>query len=132
MPERLLKIFKEDLKNHPGVLRFRNVGQLGRYTLEKEQNHTWDQLITKFAKITGKSEDYIRSWNNVEGYKEKYNVLFPLDENNKRKTQWIKITNWSPDDSDIPDPDSKRRGRITQDFKIAPFFEHVAMNEFGY
>ena len=132
VPERLLKIFKEDLKNHPGVLRFRNVGQLGRYTLEKEQNHTWDQLITKFAKITGKSEDYIRSWNNVEGYKEKYNVLFPLDENNKRKTQWIKITNWSPDDSDIPDPDSKRRGRITQDFKIAPFFEHVALNEFGY
>ena len=27
---------------------------------------------------------------------------------------------------------AKRRGRITQDFKIAPFFEHVAMNEFGY
>ena len=54
------------------------------------------------------------------------------NDNIKRKTQWIKITNWSPDDSDIPDPDSKRRGRITQDFKIAPFFEHVAMNEFGY
>ena len=59
-------------------------------------------------------------------------AIFPLDENNKRKTQWIKITNWSPDDSDIPDPGSKRRGRITQDFKIAPFFEHVAENEFGY
>ena len=43
-----------------------------------------------------------------------------------------KNPNWSSDDSDIPDPGSKRRGRITQDFKIASFLEHVAENEFGY
>jgi hypothetical protein len=48
------------------------------------------------------------------------------------KKVWIKVTDWSPEDSDIPDPGSIRRGRITQEFKVAPFFEHVKLNEFQY
>ena len=48
---------------------------------------------------------------------------------------WVKITNWIVDEDDIggmPDPGSIRRGRITEDWMCAPFFEDVKANEFGY
>ena len=44
---------------------------------------------------------------------------------------WAKITNWNVENSN-PDPNSIRRGRITENFMVAPFFEHVATNEGGY
>lgn len=132
IPERLLTLFKERFPNTPGVLRFRNVGQIGRYTLEKSQNHTFDDMISKFSELLNKDPAYIRSMNVVEGVTEKNNVLFPVDEAKKRSGLWIKITDWSPECSDIPDPNNVRRGRITPDFKIAPFFEHVKLNEGEY
>lgn len=132
IPERLISIFKNEFPKSSGVLRFRNVGQIGRYTLERNQNHTFDDLIFKFSKILDKDPDYIRSMNLVDGIVEKYNVLFPIDSTKKKSGIWIKITDWSPINSNIPDPESIRRGRITQNFKIAPFFEHVKLNEGGY
>lgn len=132
IPERLINIFKNEFPNTAGILRFRNVGQIGRYTLEKHENHTFDELITKFSSIVDKDPEYIKSMNVVEGVVEKYNVLFPLDETKKRSGIWIKITDWSPNESQIPDPMNVRRARITQNFKLAPFFEHVKLNEGGY
>jgi len=130
VPERLINIFKTQLNEPFAVLRFRNVGQIGRYTLNKDNNYEFIDLIKMFSNISGLSTDYILSQNKVEGYEEKHNVLFPLNVNKKRGI-WIKITNWSTNEN-IPDPNSIRRGRITQNFKIAPFFEHVKMNENGY
>ena len=126
---RLLEIVKELGTN--SVIRFRNVGQLGRYTLEHEENYSFEELIDLVAASTGKSVDYIKEHNTVNGYEEKNNVLFPLNPVDKFKTVWVKITNWSPE-NDIPDPGSRRRGRITENFKVAPFFEHVKLNEFKY
>lgn len=123
---RLIEIAKQfDVKM---VLRFRNIAQLGRYTLEKEENYSYDELIEIVSGITNVDSDEIKKSNNIDGYEEEHNVLFQVP-NSK---VWIKITDWCPSDSIIPDPDSKRRGRITQDFKVAPFFEHVKINEFGY
>lgn len=123
---RLIEIAKQfDVKM---VLRFRNIAQLGRYTLEKEENYSYDELIEIVSGITNVDSDEIKKSNNIDGYEEEHNVLFQVP-NSK---VWIKITDWCPNDSTIPDPDSKRRGRITENFKVAPFFEHVKMNEFGY
>jgi molybdenum cofactor biosynthesis enzyme MoaA len=123
---RLIEIAKQfDVKM---VLRFRNIAQLGRYTLEKEENYSYDELIEIVSGITNVDSDEIKKSNNIDGYEEEHNVLFQVP-NSK---VWIKITDWCPNDSIIPDPNSKRRGRITEDFKVAPFFEHVKMNEFGY
>ena len=36
------------------------------------------------------------------------------------------------DESGIVDAGSRCRGRVTPDFRIAPFFEHVTANEGGY
>ena len=126
---RLLEIVKDLGSN--SVIRFRNVGQIGRYTLEHNQNYSFDELIDLVSASTGKSIDYIKQHNTVNGYEEKNNVLFPLNPVDKFKSVWVKITNWSPE-GDIPDPGSRRRGRITENFKVAPFFEHVKLNEFKY
>ena len=123
---RLIEIAKQfDVKI---VLRFRNIAQLGRYTLEKYENYSYDELIEIVSGITNVDSDEIKKSNNIDGYEEEHNVLFRVP-NSK---VWIKITDWCPTNSIIPDPNSKRRGRITQDFKVAPFFEHVKINEFGY
>ena len=45
---------------------------------------------------------------------------------------WFKIANWKGNGKDIPFTGQTRRGRMTPDFKIAPFFEHVVANEGEY
>jgi len=128
-PLRLAEIVKE--LNVNAILRFRNVGQIGRYSLEKNNNWTFNELKIHISNLFKKDVNELYKYNKINGYVEKNVCFFPIFEG-KIKTPWIKITDWSPDDSDIPDPNSKRRGRITQNFKIAPFFEHVKINEYGY
>ena len=36
------------------------------------------------------------------------------------------------DDDGVIDHDNPNRGRLTQNWNVAPFFEHVKRNEFGY
>lgn len=130
VPSRLLSIMRELSCN--AVMRFRNVGQLGRHALPHEKNYSFEELIELVGEQVGKDPGYIHRFHSVNGYDEEKNVLFPLEEGKKHKTIWVKITDWSPAPGSIPDPGSKRRGRITQNFKVAPFFEHVKANEFGY
>lgn len=130
IPKRIFDFFSKN--NWRGILRFRNVGQLGRHAATKEESYKFEELIEHIGEQVGKSPDYIHQFHSVDGYSEEMNVLFPIEENKKSKI-WIKITDWSPGSGEnIPDPGSKRRGRITQNFTVAPFFEHVKKNEFGY
>jgi molybdenum cofactor biosynthesis enzyme MoaA len=130
VPKRILELSKEIGGNH--ILRFRNVGQIGRYSLEKDQNWTFDEILQLISKTYNKDIEWIKKFNVINGFKEKNTVFFPLDETKKLKTTWVKITDWSPINSLLPDPNNKRRGRLTQDFKIAPFFEHVKKYENQY
>jgi hypothetical protein len=57
-------------------------------------------------------------------------VLFPLDTNAGKV--YIRLIDWSVNDDGVIDHDNPYRGRLTQDWTIAPFFEHVKRNEFGY
>ncbi len=45
---------------------------------------------------------------------------------------YVRLIDWSIDEEGVPDSGNETRGRITSDFKVAPFFEHVKMNEGGY
>jgi organic radical activating enzyme len=45
---------------------------------------------------------------------------------------FVRLIDWSVNDEGVIDHDNPNRGRLTQDFKVAPFFEHVKRNEFGY
>lgn len=130
VPKRLL-----DLSNQMGggdILRFRNVGQVGRFALDKNKNWTWDQMVDLVCEQYGIDKNWAKCWNSINGFKEKNVIFFPLDESKKIKGTWVKVTDWSPANSNFPDPNNHRRGRLTQDFKLAPFFEHVKLNENKY
>jgi len=136
-PGRLLSVIeKENINNI--MMRIKNVGQIGRYQKDADENLKMDKLVKLCADQFKLSEDYIWSHHGVPYYNtfwEPNTILFPLREGNKmyNRGRWVKITNWDTEnDNGIPDPGSKRRGRITQDFKLAPFYEHVKANEGGY
>ena len=131
VPERLFNLAKE-IGGHP-ILRFRNVGQIGRYSIEKQDNWTFDDIVNNICKVCEIDPSWAKTFNKVNGYEnEQGSILFPLDESRRLKTTWVKITDWSPENSKLPGGNRNRRGRITQDFKIAPHWEHVVMNENGY
>lgn len=127
VPKRLYEIVKE--AQGKAILRFRNVGQVGRYSLEKDENWTWDELVTLVCDQLGVDKAWASTQQHINGFTEKNVIFFPMEADKKYTTSWIKITDWSPADSTFPDPDNNRRGRLTQDFKLAPFFEHVKKYE---
>jgi molybdenum cofactor biosynthesis enzyme MoaA len=136
-PARLNELIeREKIRNI--MMRIKNVGQIGRYQKDADGNIKLDGLVKLCADQFNVSEDYIWSFHGVPYYNkfiEKNSILFPLREGNKllNRGRWVKITNWDTDnEGGIPDPGSIRRGRITQNFKLAPFYEHVKENEGGY
>ena len=136
-PARLKELIEKEKINNI-MMRIKNVGQLGRYQKDTDGNIKLQGLVKLCADQFNVSEDYIWSFHGVPYYNkfsEKNTILFPLKEGNKllNRGRWVKITNWDTDnDGGIPDPGSKRRGRITENFKLAPFYEHTKENEGGY
>ena len=110
------------------MARFKSVGQIGRYIKSDAAN--LEELVNLFAEQMSVDKADIMRYNRIDGYVECNSVLFPYE--TEIGNLLIKITDWSVDDDGIPDAGSQRRGRVTQDFKCAPFFEHVKLNEFGY
>ena len=69
----------------------------------------------------------------VNGAVERNTRLFPADlAARPGQGIWFKLTDWQASAEGLVDPGSQRRGRITEDFRIAPFFDHVKANEGGY
>ena len=44
----------------------------------------------------------------------------------------VRLIDWQTNDDGVIDHDNPNRGRLTENFTIAPFFEHVKANENGY
>lgn len=130
IPKRLLELVNSfDSK---AILRFRNVGQLGRYSLEKHQNWTWDEMVELVCNQLGIDKEWASTQNRINGYDEKNVIFFPMEADKKFTTSWVKITDWSPAGAELPDPGNTRRGKLTDDFKLAPFFEHIKKYEDQY
>ena len=137
---RMLSLYKR-IGIDNAVCRIKNVGDLGR-SMADQDNHTLEELVTLVSQQTGLTEDYIYQWRDQPIYQndqpEIDSFMFPLNPNAKgrlmhRSGIWFKIANWKGEEGQhIPFPIQTRRGRMTPDFKIAPFFEHVKINEFGY
>ena len=105
------------------TLRIRNVGQIGRFM--PGQNYTFEELLDVIPKLLNIARPNYENYKKVNGFDEELNVLFPYN-----KKIWVKLTDWNPIGSAIPDPNSKRRGRLTKSLKVAPFFENVEVNGF--
>lgn len=50
----------------------------------------------------------------------------------KMGTMYLRLIDWTVSEFGVPNANNRNRGRVTKDWKIAPFFEDIKMNEFGY
>ena len=123
-----------DLSPRHALLRFKNVGALGRYDQSAEaQNLSMRELETLAAEAIDCDPSQISKYDRIKGTQENNTRLFPTDfKSRPGKGVWVKLTNWQADTGGFVDFGSMRRGRITPEFKIAPFFEHVRANEGFY
>lgn len=106
------------------VLRFRSMAPLGRHMGDKHcyQMNEFKAVIQSQLDVTDRyiQENVSSTVNNLTG------LSFEMPHAH------IRLVDWSVDDDGVPDKGNESRGRVTEDFKIAPFFEHVKENEFGY
>jgi len=122
-----MKKFKKSTR-----VNFRNVGDLGRSMASEIDNLTFDDLIQLTSQETNVSADEIKKYMSSPNQ-----IRFPYKIGPKRsETIWIKLTDWQNYPLGVIDREviikNSVKGRISQDFKLVPFFEHVKLNEFGY
>ena len=135
-PSRMLSMLRQhDIGNV--TLRFKTIGQIGRF-MPEEYQMTMDDLINIMSNQLNLSKDYIEYWRDnwiyPDNRQEKDSFLFPLNPESKRVYSgiWIKLVNWNKYGKETVLSNSTRRGRLTENFKVAPFFEHVTQNEGEY
>ena len=113
-----------------GVIRFKNVGQVGRYQLESDQNLRIEDISKMCSEAWNISLEKIEASKNLGAGKEFETRYFSIDNTYHRGLGfWCKITDWEYISSGGV---SNRRGRITEDWKLAGFSEHIKDNEGGY
>lgn len=116
------------------VLRIKSVGAIGRYM--EGVSYTMDELIdmAEYRLGVDRSEMIKTSAGVVKAGPQSGEALtsymFPYK--TEAGTVLIRLIDWQTDDDGVIDHDNPNRGRLTQDFKVAPFFEHVKKNEYGY
>ncbi len=111
------------------LLRFRNIGAVGRHMDMDKRHMPWDELIATISAQLGVSVADIQRHSRIENVDEKDTRLFPLEKlQQPGKGIWVKVTNWTSNDEGALHSRTIRRGRITHDFRIAPFFEEVFAN----
>ena len=128
------------------VLRMKSVGALGR-NMGTGHAYSLNELAHVVANELNLNAEWILSHKAASGtviavqqgkeYKNKTvvkedcsSLVFPYE--TELGKLYIRLIDWEVDDEGVIDPDNPNRGRLTQDFKIAPFFEHVKRNEFQY
>jgi molybdenum cofactor biosynthesis enzyme MoaA len=120
--------FAHGLKK-PARINFRNIGSVGRNLSQERAPLSLDEMAVLLAQKIGRSTEDVLSHKAADNQ-----IRIPILDGARRSQQIIlKITDWSIFAADkVFDPKSGIRGRITQDFKVAPAFEHIKENEFGY
>ncbi len=126
--------FMAGLGPRHAVLRFKNVGALGRYDAVSEAvNLSMVEMEALSAGAIGVDAAALSAWNIIKGERAPDSRLFPADlAARSGRGLWFKLTDWQANAQGCLDPDLRRRGRITGEFRIAPFFDHVKANEGGY
>jgi len=116
------------------VLRMKSVGMIGRYM--EGVSYTIDELSDMAVYRLGiDKSDIIKTSAGVvkagpQSGEALTSYMFPYQ--TKAGKVLIRLIDWQTDDEGVIDHDNPNRGRLTQNFKIAPFFEHVKKNENGY
>ena len=110
----------------PVMLRLKSIGQMGNYMKTKtfslsELSKIASDLFESNDTIPGELDDLVFQ-PNINGYDETRSVIYKMNTTNG--VLLGKLTDWSVDDDGVPDSGSQRRGILTDNYKIAPFFEY--------
>ena len=112
------------------VLRMKSVGAIGRhmedcsYTMEELVEMVEYRLGIKKEQMIQTSAGVVKAGPTMEALT---SMMFPYK--TKAGTVLIRLIDWQTDDEGVIDHDNPNRGRLTENFKVAPFFEHVKRNE---
>lgn len=118
------------------VLRMKSVGLIGRnqgneysLTMQELAQLASEQLEIPYETIIGSTATagVVKAGSYGEA---ETSLLFPYQ--SAAGKIFIRFIDWSVNDDGVIDHDNPNRGRLTEDFTVAPFFEHVKLNEFGY
>ena len=118
------------------ILRMRSVGALGRYM--EDSSCSYDEMVRLLATTLDRPVEQILQRSMTPG-----RVLLELEDDGGERSALVpvdteagkilvRLVDWTTDDAGVPDAGNPHRGRLTKDFRIAPFFEDVKANEFGY
>lgn len=116
------------------VLRMKSVGAIGRYI--ENSSYDIDELIQLCVdQLQIKKEDIIKTSSGVvkagpQSGEALTSYMFPYK--TKAGTILVRLIDWKVDDEGVIDHDNPNRGRLTQNWTVAPFFEHVKANEYLY
>ena len=106
---------KYKMSKYPVMLRVKSVGAVGNYL--KTYTYNIEEMIYILKNIFGPFKvNYF-----VDGYNETNTCTTKL-----KNGLLCKITDWTLDDDGIPDSGSKRRGILTDQYTIEPFFEYYS------
>lgn len=108
----------------PPVVRIRTIATLGRSM--KEHTYNFSEFKQNVCKQLNISEEYMQQNKTDEIVNNLGGFVF------KHRNVMIRLVDWKVNDEGVPDFGNELRGRITEDWKIAPFFNHVKKNEYGY
>ena len=119
LANKMIELAKEyKMSKYPIMLRVKSVGEVGNYL------DTYTYRIDEMIGLLRHSFGWFDVNFEVNGYNEKNTCVFKLPNGLLGK-----ITDWTLDDDGIPDSGSKRRGILTDEYEIAPFFEYYSQNE---
>ena len=107
------------------ILRFKNIGAIGRYQVHAEkQNLSMAELVQLASTCSDLDIDQIRQQKFLRVFNEPNSYLFPVAGHMKAgQGVWLKLTDWQADHGGAIDFQSQRRGRLMSDMTILPFFE---------
>ena len=88
--------------------------------IDKDDNYKFDELKQLISKKFGISSNPKLLENNQYAWTVKHGKFR------------INITNWEGVDGGFDEQTNDYRGRLTQNFEVAPFLEHVKENDGGY
>ena len=103
----------------PVMLRLKSIGQIGNYM--KTKTFSLSELADITCDLFKVNKDDIMTGDMINGYCETRSVIYKF--NTPNGILLGKLTDWSVDDDGVPDAGSQRRAILTNDYKIAPFFE---------
>ena len=101
----------------PVMIRLKSIGKMGIYRDTYTYNINELQDIVK--NLHGNDVTF---YDTIDGHLEKRSMTYSFP--TKAGVMLGKITDWSVDDDGCPDSGSTRRGILTDDYKVAPFFEY--------